>query len=176
MLDHFLNAFATLLVTIDPVGNVPIFMALIAGFSRAVQLAITVRAAMIAGLILLFFAFAGEPTLSFLGVSLPALQISGGILLFLVALDMIFERRNERKQRTADRATQDQTTTESDWQSLAIFPPGHTNAGGFGVYDQLAGADSSAPRWIGWFLDQPVSAWDCAVDVHWLDGAYHRTG
>ena len=122
MLDHFLNAFATLLVTIDPVGNVPIFMALIAGFSRAVQLAITVRAAMIAGLILLFFAFAGEPTLSFLGVSLPALQISGGILLFLVALDMIFERRNERKQRTADRATQDQPTTESDWQSLAIFP------------------------------------------------------
>ena len=122
MFEHFINAFATLFVTIDPVGNVPIFMALIASFSAQVQRAIVWRASLIGFLILLVFAFVGSSLLSFLGISLPALQITGGLLLLLVALDMVFERRSARRQQRADAASQEAEADPAEWQALAIFP------------------------------------------------------
>ena len=123
MLEHFISAFATLFVTIDPLGNVPIFMALIASYPARLQRAITLRACLIALLILLIFAFAGNSLLTFLGISLPALQIAGGVLLLVVAFDMVFERHSARRQQRADEAALEQgETEESEWQALAIFP------------------------------------------------------
>ena len=89
MLEHFINAFATLFVIIDPIGTLPIFMALVSGLPVHLQRAVALRAIIVATLILVIFSIAGKSFLEFLGVSLPALQIAGGILLFVVALDMV---------------------------------------------------------------------------------------
>lgn len=149
MFDHFLNAFATLFVTIDPIGNVPIFMALISGFSTQVQRAIVWRASLIGFAILLVFAFVGNSLLNFLGISLPALQITGGLLLLIVAIDMVFERRTARRQQRADEAVQDPEADEGEWQALAVFPLAIPMLAGAGAMTSLlvvsAGLSFAAP-------------------------------
>ena len=93
-----LTAFATLLVVIDPVGLLPIFVALTSGMGRAQRRAVALRACLIAAGLLALFGLAGESVLGFVGISMPAFRIAGGILLFLTALDMLFERRTKRRE------------------------------------------------------------------------------
>lgn len=97
-LDFYVTAFVTLFVVIDPIGLTPIFVALTRGMSRQTRRAIAIRACVISFVILLLFGLLGESVLSFVGISMPAFRIAGGILLFLTALDMLFERRTERRQ------------------------------------------------------------------------------
>ena len=101
------TAFTALLVVIDPVGTTPIFVALTAGQSSRARRAIALRAVAIAAAILVVFALAGEALLAFLGITMPAFRIAGGLLLFLTALEMLFGRRNERRGQAADRAEAD---------------------------------------------------------------------
>lgn len=101
-LDFYVTAFVTLFVVIDPIGLTPIFVALTRGMSRQKRRAIAVRACVTAFVVLLLFGLLGEGVLSFVGISMPAFRIAGGILLFLTALDMLFERRTERRQGQAD--------------------------------------------------------------------------
>ena len=98
------TAFATLFVVIDPVGLTPLFVALTAGMPAAERRAIAARATAIAIAVLALFAAFGEAVLDFVGISMPAFRIAGGVLLFLTALDMLFERRSQRR---ADQATED---------------------------------------------------------------------
>jgi multiple antibiotic resistance protein len=93
-----ITAFATLFVVIDPPGLVPLFIALTRGMSAERRRAMARRACVIAGVLLLLFGLAGEAILSFIGISMPAFRIAGGILLFLTALDMLFERRTQRRE------------------------------------------------------------------------------
>lgn len=93
-----IGAFVTLFVIIDPIGLVPLFVALTQGMTGAERRAIGLRAVLVAAFILLLFAAAGEAVLGFVGISMPAFRIAGGILLFLTALDMLFERRAKRRQ------------------------------------------------------------------------------
>ena len=93
-----ITAFATLLVVIDPPGLVPLFIALTRGTSVSRRRALATRACIIAIGILAAFAFAGEALLGFIGITMPAFRIAGGILLFLTALDMLFERRTQRRE------------------------------------------------------------------------------
>jgi multiple antibiotic resistance protein len=93
-----ITAFTTLFVVIDPVGLTPIFVALTAGLPAAERRAIALRACLIAVAILALFAGFGEAVLGFVGISMPAFRIAGGILLFLTALDMLFERRTQRRE------------------------------------------------------------------------------
>lgn len=93
-----ISAFVTLFVIIDPIGLVPLFVALTQGLSTRERRAIGLRAVLVAALLLLLFAAAGEAVLGFVGISMPAFRIAGGILLFLTALDMLFERRAKRRQ------------------------------------------------------------------------------
>ncbi len=79
-------AFATLFVIIDPIGLVPLFLAITAGSSDKARHRTAWRATIFGFTILLVFAVAGQPVLNFLGISLPAFRIAGGILLFLMAL------------------------------------------------------------------------------------------
>ncbi len=147
MLENFINAFATLFVTIDPIGNVPIFMALISAYPVAVQRAITLRACLVSLIILLVFAFIGSPLLTFLGISLPALQITGGVLLLLVAFDMVFERRSARREQRAE-----ETEPElDDWQSLAIFPLAIPMLAGAGAMTSLLVVTAGSPILSGSF-------------------------
>lgn len=97
-----ISAFVTLFVVIDPIGLTPIFIALTAGMTAAQRRAIAIRATVIAAGLLFLFAFLGEQVLGFIGISMPAFRIAGGILLFLTALDMLFERRTKRREDKAD--------------------------------------------------------------------------
>lgn len=92
------TAFATLFVVIDPPGLVPLFIALTRGMGPARRRAMASRACLIAAFLLTMFGIAGEAILGFVGISMPAFRIAGGILLFLTALDMLFERRTQRRE------------------------------------------------------------------------------
>lgn len=93
-----ITAFVTLFVIIDPIGLVPLFVALTQGMSARDRRAIGLRACVTAAILLMLFAVLGEAVLGFVGISMPAFRIAGGILLFLTALDMLFERRSKRRE------------------------------------------------------------------------------
>jgi multiple antibiotic resistance protein len=91
-------AFVTLFVVMDPIGLVPLFIALTAGMDGGRRMRLARRACLIAAALLTFFVLAGDRVLGFIGISIPAFRIAGGILLFLTALDMLFERRTQRRE------------------------------------------------------------------------------
>jgi multiple antibiotic resistance protein len=93
-----ITAFATLFVVIDPPGLVPLFIALTQGMDATKRRAMAQRACIIATIMLMLFGLMGEALLGFIGISMPAFRIAGGILLFLTALDMLFERRTQRRE------------------------------------------------------------------------------
>lgn len=96
-LAFLVTAFVTLFVVIDPIGLVPLFIALTAGMSAQERRRVGIRACVIAVILLTLFGLAGEALLYAIGISMPAFQIAGGMLLFLTALDMLFDRRGERR-------------------------------------------------------------------------------
>ena len=95
-------AFTTLFIIIDPPGLAPLYIALTQGMSAAQRRAIGLRACLTAMVLMLGFLFLGAGLLGFIGISMPAFRIAGGILLFITALDMLFERRQTRRQHNAD--------------------------------------------------------------------------
>lgn len=107
-------AITTLFVVMDPIGLVPMFIALTAGQSAPQRRQIALRACVLAAGILLAFGVLGEALLGFVGISMPAFRIAGGILLFLTALDMLFDRRSQRRQ--------NQTTAADPGHDPSIFP------------------------------------------------------
>ncbi len=116
-LSFYIPAFVTLFVVIDPIGLTPLFVALTQGMTERQRRAIAIRSVLVAFGILLLFGLAGEAVLTFLGISMPAFRMAGGILLFLTALDMLFERRTQRRQDQADTAQ-----TEDLDDDPSVFP------------------------------------------------------
>jgi multiple antibiotic resistance protein len=117
MIELFTSAFITLAVIIDPPGCAPIFAGLTKGADAAHRRAMAIRSALVAWCILLFFALLGEPLLRTLGISLSAFRLAGGIMLFMIALDMVFEKRTERRE---ERAREIEGTPEAD--DISVFP------------------------------------------------------
>lgn len=117
MIELFLSAFAMLFVVIDPPGCAPIYAGLTKGALPNQQRAMAIRAVMIATAILLVFALVGEALLRTLGISLSAFRIAGGIMLFIIALEMVFEKRQERRE---DRAEKVMQTPEVE--DVSVFP------------------------------------------------------
>ena len=115
--DAIFNAFVTLLVTIDPPGLAPLFLALTGGMNRAERMQVSVRSSLTAFIVLAVFAVAGAGILSVFGITLPAFRLAGGLLLFYIAFEMIFERRQERHERSAQRAI-----TQDMIRNIAAFP------------------------------------------------------
>ena len=101
-LDIATTAFVTLFVIIDPIGLAPMFVALTRGMSTAQRRVIAIRACLIGAGVLAAFGIGGEFVLDKVGIGLPAFQISGGILLFITALEMLFERRSKRREQSAE--------------------------------------------------------------------------
>ena len=99
---YMITALVTMFVVIDPIGIAPLFIALTPGMSRAQRRRVAWRSVLVAGFVLVLFAFFGEAVLGFIGISMPAFRIAGGILLFLTALDMLFERRTKRREDRTD--------------------------------------------------------------------------
>ena len=114
MIELFGSALATFLVIIDPPGCAPIFASLTRGTSAAHRRAMAIRSTLIAWGILMFFALLGRPMLAALGISLASFRIAGGILLFFIAFDMIFERRTERREKRVEHETREQPVDRCD--------------------------------------------------------------
>ena len=117
MIELFTTAFITLVVIIDPPGCAPIFASLTSGATPGHRRAMAIRSALVAWAILMFFALLGEPLLRTLGISLSAFRLAGGIMLFMIALDMVFERRTERRE---ERARGIEGTPEAE--DISVFP------------------------------------------------------
>jgi len=115
--DLALNAFVTLFVTIDPIGMIPIFIALTQGMNSAERRSVAFRSATIALCLLTLFSFAGTIILNTLGITLPAFRIAGGFLLFYIAFEMIFEKRQARRESATDTVI-----TKDDIAHIAAFP------------------------------------------------------
>ena len=115
--DILLNAFVTLLVTIDPPGLAPLFLALTGGMTRSERLQVASRGSIIGFFVIAVFAVAGAAILSLFGITLPAFRVAGGLLLFWIAFEMIFELRQDRKNRSADKAV-----TIDHIRNIAAFP------------------------------------------------------
>ena len=144
--DYVASALVTLLVTLDPPALAPIFVSLTRGMDAAQRRRVAVRATLIAFGILAFFGLGGEVLLRLLGVGIPAFRISGGLLLFWIAFEMVFERRNDRKQHTADVAT-----TEDQIRNVAAFPlaiPLMAGPGAITAVILLAGRAGGAPVFL----------------------------
>ncbi|MEM9583992.1 MAG: MarC family protein [Pseudomonadota bacterium] len=97
-----ITAFFTLFVVIDPIGLAPMFVAMTSGITQKRRTQIAATSCIIAVCILTVFGLAGQKILDFVGISLAAFRISGGVLLFITALDMLFERRTARREEKAD--------------------------------------------------------------------------
>jgi multiple antibiotic resistance protein len=113
----FLSAFATFFVVIDPPGCAPIFASLTGGTSAAHRRTMAIRSILVASGILLVFAVFGEDLLRTLGISLEAFRIAGGIMLFLIALEMVFEKRQERRENRAE-----DVKAKPEHDDISIFP------------------------------------------------------
>ena len=103
-LELAITAFATLFVMIDPIGISPLFVALTSGMEPKQRRAVARRACFTAFLLLSLFGLAGEVLLGAIGISMAAFRISGGLLLFLTAIDMLFERRTKRREKAIEDA------------------------------------------------------------------------
>ncbi len=117
MIELFVSSFVTFFVVIDPPGCAPIFASLTADAEARHRRAMAIRSVGIASGILLFFGLFGEDLLRALGVSLEAFRIAGGIMLFMIALDMVFERRTQRRE---SRAQEVNATPEIE--DISVFP------------------------------------------------------
>jgi len=94
----------TIFVVIDPIGLAPMFVAITKGADARHRRIVALRSCAIAAILLTLFGLFGESVLGFVGISMPAFRISGGILLFLTALEMLFERRTQRRKGQATKA------------------------------------------------------------------------
>ena len=117
MIELFSSALVTFLVIIDPPGCAPIFASLTRGASAIQRRGMAIRSSIIAWAILMFFALLGRPMLHALGISLASFRIAGGVMLFFIAIDMVFERRTERREK---RAEEIQKTPEVE--DISVFP------------------------------------------------------
>ena len=117
MIELFGSALVTFLVIIDPPGCAPIFASLTRGASSADRRAMAVRSSLIAWVILMFFALLGRPMLHALGISLASFRLAGGIMLFFIALEMVFEKRTQRRE---ERAQSIEGTPEAE--DISVFP------------------------------------------------------
>ena len=102
-----ITSFVTLFVIVDPIGLTPLFAAMTQDMKIKLQRQIATRAIIVAFFILVAFAVFGDAILSFAGISMPAFRIAGGILLFITALDMLFERRTKRREGQKDEELRD---------------------------------------------------------------------
>lgn len=132
-IELFISAFAILFVIIDPPGCAPIFASLTHGTSRKHQNVMAFKSVFVAAIILFGFAYAGEFVFAKLGISLDALRIAGGIMLFIIGLNMVFEKRREKRETRAEEALEEASNPED----ISVFPMGIPMIAGPGTMASL---------------------------------------
>ena len=117
MLELFASAFVTLFVVIDPPGCAPIYAGLTKGATAAQSRIMAIRATVIAGLILVGFALFGQQLLGALHIELDSFRIAGGLMLFFIAFDMVFEKRTQRREERAEKVA-----ATPEIEDVSVFP------------------------------------------------------
>lgn len=113
----FLSAFVTLFVVIDPPGCAPIYAGLTKGATAAQRRDMAIRATLIAGAILIVFALFGEDLLGALHIELDSFRIAGGLMLFWIAFEMVFEKRTQRREERAEKIA-----ATPEVEDVSVFP------------------------------------------------------
>ncbi len=134
-------AFTTMFIIIDPPGLAPVFIALTQGMDAAKRRAIAIRACVVSMGLMVVFLFLGEAVLGFIGISMDAFRIAGGILLFLTALDMLFQKRQARRE---ENAAEGQAEHEDDPSVFPLALPLIVGPGAITTIILLAGEAKSA--------------------------------
>lgn len=114
-MDIFIAAFVTLLVIVDPPGMAPIFAGLTDGAPKDFKRSMAIKGTIVATAILVFFGLVGKPFITALGITMDGMRIAGGIMLFIVALEMVMEKRMERKQEAAEKL-------DEYFDDISVFP------------------------------------------------------
>lgn len=113
----FLSAFVTLFVVIDPPGCAPIYAGLTKGATSAQARSMALRATFIASIILLIFALFGKQLLGALHIALDSFRIAGGLMLFFIAFEMVFEKRTQRREERAEKIA-----ATPEVEDVSVFP------------------------------------------------------
>ena len=122
-IEQAVAAFVTFFVLIDAPGVAPVFASLTAPGGSAYARRMAVKSVVVATIILFFFAFAGPWLLDHLGISLDAFRVAGGALLFLIALEMVFEKRQQRQKSRADQKLAEEEAA-GRLDDISVFPIG----------------------------------------------------
>ena len=117
MFPTFINSFILFFVTIDTIGNLPFFLSLTENAKVKKRNQIAIKSTIIAFFILIAFAYIGRYLLEAIGVSLDSLKIAGGIILMLIAIDILFEKRKIRREKKVEEALD-----EKNYDEITIFP------------------------------------------------------
>ena len=117
MTELFISAFVTLFVVIDPPGCAPIYAGLTKGATAIQARTMAIRASVIAAVILLIFALFGEQLLGALHIELDSFRIAGGLMLFWIAFEMVFEKRTQRREERADKVN-----ANPEIEDVSVFP------------------------------------------------------
>ena len=112
MIEIFFKTFIFYFIVIDPIGSTPIFLVVTEHLSIKEKIKTALHGTFIATLILLFFGLLGNSVLAYLKISFPAFTIAGGIILFIIALEMLFDKRHQRKEENVNFTS----------DKLSIFP------------------------------------------------------
>ena len=143
--DYLVSALVTLLVVVDPIGLAPVFAGLTAGLPPKAQRQVAQRACLIAGAVLFGTALVGDALLHSLGITSPAFEIAGGLLLFLVATEMVLGTRLQQQSKTAEQAVEDHV------RNIAAFPiaiPLMAGPGAIAATVLLSAAAYSTVLWV----------------------------
>ena len=100
--EFLLTSFVALFIIIDPIGLTPVFIAITQGMDDTLRRKVALRSVLVSAFVISLFIVGGETVLGFIGISMPAFRIAGGILLFLTALDMLFQRRSKRREKQTE--------------------------------------------------------------------------
>jgi len=113
----FINSFILFFITIDTIGNLPFFISLTEGAKIKKRNQIAIRSIIIAFFIMIGFAYLGRYLLDAISVSLDSLKIAGGIILMVLAIDILFEKRKIRREKKVEDALD-----EKNFEEIIIFP------------------------------------------------------
>jgi multiple antibiotic resistance protein len=113
----FINSFILFFIAIDTIGNIPFFLSLTEEAKIKKRNQIAIKSVIIAFFIMITFAYAGRYLLDAIGVSLDSLKIAGGIILMILAIDILFEKRKTRREKRVEEALD-----EKSFDDIIVFP------------------------------------------------------